>query len=89
MPERKPLAIPFITLVQGAISHFFMAFKFHIIFPYVLLHEKVPFNSTMFGEQIFNINTQITLLQKLTIYETCNPSVPELNAQCDAEETRM
>jgi len=26
--------------VHGAISHFFMAFKFHIIFPYVLLHEK-------------------------------------------------
>jgi len=43
----------------------------------------------MFGGQRFNINTQIILLQKLTIYETCNPFIPELNAQCDAQETRM
>jgi len=50
---------------------------------------KDPFNSTMFGGQRFNINTQIILLQKLTIYETCNPFIPELNAQCDAQETRM
>lgn len=88
MPEPKPLAIPFITLVHGSISHFFMAFKFHI-FAYILLREKGPFNSTMFGEQRFNINTQIILLQKLTIYETCNPFLPELNAQCDTQETGM
>lgn len=89
MPEPKPLAIPFITLVHGALSHFFMAFQFHIIFPYVLLHEKGPFNCTMFGEQRFNINTQIILLKKLTIYETRNSVVSELNAQCDAQQTRM
>jgi hypothetical protein len=84
LPEHKTLAMPFITLVHGAISHFFMAFQFHIISPYVLLHEKGPFNSIVSGEQRFNINTQIILLQKLTIYETCDPFVPELNAQCDA-----
>ena len=89
MLEPKDLAIPFIMLVHGAISHFFVAFQFHIIFPYVSLHKKGPFNSTRFGEQRFNINTQIILLQKLAIYETCNSVVPELNAQCDAQETRM
>jgi len=84
LPEPKPLAIPVITLMHGAISHFFTAFQFHITSPYVLLHGKGPFNSTIFGEQRFNINTQIILLQKLTIYETCDPFVPELNAHCDA-----
>jgi hypothetical protein len=66
-----------------------MEFQFHIIYPYVLLHEKGPFSSTKFGEQRFIINTQIILLQKLTIYKIRNPFMPELYAQCDAQETRM
>jgi len=61
MPEPKPLAIPFIT-VHGAISHFFMAFQFHDIFSYILLHKKGLFNSAVIGEQRYKINKQIILL---------------------------